>query len=450
MQEKRNQVNILDLFFYFLSNWYWFVLCVVICVGIAYYRYAKTPLVYRSEATIIIKDPNNAQATARLESYSRMINQVSLSNEILQLQSRQLMAEVVKTLDADVDYTVHERLRDIELYTRTPVRMFFARNEELFPRFQAMVTTSGDQTLGLKVSHPVALDTVVTLGDTIRIAGTEIFFKPTAHWLRYGTGKEVSIVKHPLLAAAAGFDGRLKVEQTEMDGSILQLSLQDFSLQRSIDVLNTLVDKYNEDAIREKNRIAVNTAAFINERLMIIQEELGEVETSLARFKSSERVMDVGETASQYLAENRSYNSEIVSVETDIAMADYTLDYLTTAFGGYETIPSNSGLNSADVERLIAEYNAQVTRRNRLVASSSTSSPAVKQTEETLDGLKRDILGQVRNIRSGLQLKRQDYARRENESLRKFTAMPAKAKQLLSIERQQNIKETLYMFLLNN
>ena len=66
MQEKRNQVNILDLFFYFLSNWYWFVLCIAICVGIAYYRYAKTPLVYRSEATIIIKDPNNMQTTARL------------------------------------------------------------------------------------------------------------------------------------------------------------------------------------------------------------------------------------------------------------------------------------------------------------------------------------------------------------------------------------------------
>lgn len=102
-RKQENSVNLVDLFFYLLSYWYWFVLCVLVCAGLAYYKYAKTPFVYRSDATVVIKDPSNTKSTVRMDNYNNLINRTNVSNEILQFQSKQLMQEVVKRLGADVE-----------------------------------------------------------------------------------------------------------------------------------------------------------------------------------------------------------------------------------------------------------------------------------------------------------------------------------------------------------
>ena len=145
MNEKKTNasVNLVDLFFYLLSHWYLFVICVVLCVGYAYYRYSKMQHVFQSDATIIIKDPSNTQSTVQMGAYSSLINHVSMSNEILQLQSRELMSMVVTTLDADIDYVEKDRLRNVELYRNAPVRMFVVRNDSDF-QCQLKVVPSGE------------------------------------------------------------------------------------------------------------------------------------------------------------------------------------------------------------------------------------------------------------------------------------------------------------------
>ena len=86
---NNSHINLVDLFLYLLSHWYWFLLCVLLCCGYAYYRYAQKPFTYRSNATVIIKDPSSVRTTASLSNYSNQINRIDMSNEILQLQSKQ-------------------------------------------------------------------------------------------------------------------------------------------------------------------------------------------------------------------------------------------------------------------------------------------------------------------------------------------------------------------------
>jgi uncharacterized protein involved in exopolysaccharide biosynthesis len=230
--------------------------------------------VYRSDATIIIKDPSNTQSTVQMGAYSSLINHVSMSNEILQLQSRELMQTVVTTLDADIDYLEKDRLRYVELYRNAPVRMFVFRNEE---DFQCMLKVTPSGEMQITVEGSGLEKQTVQLGDTLLVQGHRVVFSPNSSFSSY-MGKEIKVVKAQVPYRAAQIVSRLKVVQAETDGSILQLTLMDYSHRRADDLLNTLVQKYNEDAVREKNRIAVNTAAFINERLDIIQEELGSVE----------------------------------------------------------------------------------------------------------------------------------------------------------------------------
>ena len=109
-QKKQNasQVNLIDIFFYLLNHWYWFVICIVIAMGYAYWKYSQIAFMYRSNVTVVIKDPANTQSTANLASYNNLINKVSVSNEVLTLKSKHLMENVVKVLDVDVDYTYHQ------------------------------------------------------------------------------------------------------------------------------------------------------------------------------------------------------------------------------------------------------------------------------------------------------------------------------------------------------
>ena len=445
-ENKKTQINLIDIFLVCLRKWYLFAISIILCVGFAYYRYAITPLVYRSDATIIIKDPSNTRSTVQLDNYSNLINHVNMSNEVLQLKSKQLMTDVVKSIDADISYTIPVRLRDIELYDRSPVRMKLFRTEDTPDYFSMTVVPMSKKTLSVTTYDDTVLS--VPIGDTLQLMGARVVFCPTSYYTEY-LGREISITKKPLEKAAATFLSKMKVSQAEIDGTILQLSLQDYSLSRANDILNTLVDKYNEDAVREKNRIADNTAAFINERLYIIQEELGNVEGVLAQFKSSQHIMDVNEAASQYLEESKEYNLEIIKLETRLRLADYWKDYLKSAFSNFNPIPVNTGLEDATIDSAIEKYNEVVFQRNRLVRGSSNDSPAVKQVESNIIPAQDVVIGAINNLCFSLNSKINDLSALEQKSLDKFSTMPATARMLLSIERQQKIKEALYIFLLN-
>ena len=301
-KNRNNQVNLVDILLYLLRYWYWFLLCIGIAVGITYYYYAKTPFVYRSDVTVVIKNPENTQRTVRLENYSNNINNVNITTQILELRSKSLVQNVVEALDVDFDYTIHKGLRDIELYRDSPVWIDLERKDDNLPVFSGRIVLKDASNVALHIDSGKAIE--AALGDTISIGGRSAVLRPGKGYSPEWYGKAVQVRKIPTSSAVNAFRSRLRVTQAQSDESILTISLQDYSLERANDFLVMLVEKYNDDAIREKNRIAVQTAAFINERIGIIEEELGDVEKDLAKFKSSQRLMDVDETASGIMSQS--------------------------------------------------------------------------------------------------------------------------------------------------
>lgn len=130
-------------------------------------------------------------------------------------------------------------------------------------------------------------------------------------------------------AVAASYQGALGIRQEEDESSILKLSLKDNSPIRAEDMLNMLITVYNEEAIKDKNQVAVNTADFINERLIIIGQELGDVESDLESFKRENRMVSVSSSASMYMSESQKYNADALELETQLRLARYIKNYLT-------------------------------------------------------------------------------------------------------------------------
>lgn len=453
MNEKSNEgqgVNLLDLLVYLASKWRWFTLSVAACCGLAWLHYARTPLTYFRSATVIIKDPSNkTTSTAGLDRYDNIINKVNVANEILQFRSKTLMREVVQRLHADISYKVRDGLRDIELYSRSPVTVNFpdARPEsscklqvKVIDKTKAEVTWLAP---GGKKTYSVPFNR------TVRMPGGRMTIVPTDYCSEAWYGQTVDVAKMPLSAMAAHYSGMLGIRQEEDESSILTLSLKDNSPERAEDVLNTLITVYNEDAVNDKNQVAVNTANFINERLIIIERELGGVESDLEAFKRSNELVDIGSMAGRYMGESQKYSADAIELETQLRLARYIKDYLTDPLKEKDLIPANTGIRDMDLEGQIGQYNAMRLRRDKLVADSSEENPVVEELNNSLRSLRQTIIRAVDNYIVSVNVRRNDAQNYEMRAQARVQSIPRKERQMLSIERQQKIKESLYIFLLN-
>ena len=441
-------VNIIDLLVYFASRWKWFLVSVIVFGGLAWLHYARSPRVYFRSATVIIKDPSNKTSTAGLDRYDNFINKVNVANEILQFRSKRLMREVVLRVHADVSYRCKDGLHYDELYTQAPVSVSF---HDMLPEQSMSLTVTPADSVSVMVS---GLDGEseprrVRLNDTVSVAQGSLVVSPTNYYSPKWKDVPVQVTKMPLESMVNYYRGAVGIRQEEEESSILTLSLKDSSPARAEDVLNMLIAVYNEEAIRDKNQVAVNTANFINERLIIIEGELGGVESDLESFKRENRIVDIGSTAGMYMSESQKYNADALELETQLRLAAYIKDYLTDPKKETDLIPSNTGIGDQNIEGQISLYNAAKLKRDRLIDDSSERNPVVEELNNSLRAMKQNIIRAVDNMIVSLKVKRDDAQSREERAQQRVTSIPSKERRMLSIERQQKIKEALYLFLLN-
>lgn len=449
-------LNLADVFLYLASKWKWFLLSVAVLGGLSWYRWAKSPLVYYRSATVIIKDPSSKTSTAGLDRFDNFINKVNVANEILQFRSKRLMREVVSRLHADVSYTVQDGLRHTELYTSSPVTVRFpdavpgqSLGLTVTAKDKGHVVLDGFQGFG---SRDEERGLTVRLGDTVTVSrGQRVVVSATDE---YGSGsgwvgRPVEVAKYPLDAVADRYRNSIGIQQEEEESSILTLSLKDNSPSRAEDVLNMLITVYNEEAVKDKNQVAVNTADFINERLIIISRELGGVETELEDFKRTNLVVDLGATTGITMGDAQKYGTEALELETQLRLAGYIKEYLTDPSKETGLIPSNTGISDMNIENQISLYNAAKLKRDRLLGESSESNPVVLELNNSLRSMRQGIIRAVDNLIVSLEVKRHDASARERRAQGRVLSIPRKEREMLSIERQQKIKESLYLYLLN-
>ena len=195
--------------------------------------------------------------------------------------------------------------------------------------------------------------------------------------------------------------------------------------------------------------MAVNTANFISERLIIIENELGNVESSLESYKQRNQVVDISSSANMYMNESQKYNADALELETQLRLAHFIKDYLTNPTKETDLIPANTGIGDMNIENQISLYNNTKLKRDRLIDDSSENNPVVQELNNSLRAMKQNIIRAVDNMIVSLNVKRNDAQNREMRAQNRVTSIPRKERQILSIERQQKIKEALYLFLLN-
>lgn len=460
--ENENPVDYKALLFEYLMYWPWFVACLLVCIAGAwcYLRY-QAP-VYNVNATVLIKQGDKNKPSGQNASLEAMQDLGMLSmasnfdNEVEIIQSRTLLKEVVNALNLNITYTEKRSFGyPMQLYKNTPVQVWMSPDEadkltsslqlqlECTPEGKVQVNTAfshngKEQTLSKHFDQLPGV--LVTPVGTITLSSKDSTSIQEAHTI-YAT------IISPTVAAA-NCKAHLSADPVSKVTTIVRLNYNDTNVDRGMDFLNTLVALYNRDANDDKNEVASRTAEFIDTRIQIINQELGSTENQLATYKQKAGLTDLSSDAQLALQGNAEYTQKQAENATQLRLVQFLKEYIDNPANQMEVIPANIGLTDNALATVIGQYNEMLTERKRLLRTSSESNPAVVNLDASIQATRKNVQTSVSSVLKGLEITRNDLEHQARKFEGKISNAPTQEKELLSITRQQEIKASLYLMLL--
>ncbi len=446
-----------ELLITYLRRWYWFVLGVIIALSVAVIYLRYTTKLYRSQATVIVKDDKSGGA-GEMAAFSEMGGFFSrfqnnrIENELAIFRSKRLITEVVKKLNLNIQYQSIGAVKGTELYHNKPFTvqyLSFKDSTRTRPAPQLLIEIQSRTQYHLETVNG-SIEGTYTFGDRVSLPFGDITLIPhyeRGSFFNAPSNRTISVTYLPLDRVALQYQQRVQVVNELTNSNVVQLRIQSAVPEKAEDFINELVFQYNKDAINDRSQISQKTANFIDSRLKIITRELDSVEQNKETFKSNNRLTDI-EAEAQLILENASeFNKRQLDVGTQLELTNTMIDYMEGA-GATDLLPANIALEESQVGEAVSNYNQLVLERNRLLKNSTSKNPVVVNVNNQLEELRSGILSSLQNTRQSLQIALRDLNYQEGALNSRLSQVPSKEKIFRGIERQQTIKEQLYLFLL--
>ena len=452
--EKSVGLDYMELFYRCLYKWYWFLFSVVVCLIIGYVQIRRTTPVYVRAMTIMIKDNGNSRA-ASLDQQLQQIGIVQSSkvaNELIAFKSPSLILDVVKRLHLEMNYSTPGFFHDKTLYGSTlPIQVHFLSLKDN-EAAKVLVNYKGDGTYELTGFASTRIGDkqkeYVVKGRFNQIVNTPVGQIKVTPTQNFSATKNLPVqVFRSTIYDALNAYSRVQVSQKDKESTMLQLAISDYSTERAEDVLRTLLDAYNDAWLEDKNKVATNTSKFINERLRVIETELGNVDRSISSYKSNNLISDAPNASQVYIQKTEANSDRILDLRNQLYMADI-MRKIAANSQKLELLPANSGIRSVSFEAMVNDYNATILQRNRLVKNSSTDNPAVTEIDARIAERRQAIVATIDNLVMTLRAQLRDVQAQDGMLNSKMAQAPTQTSYLTSIGREQKVKESLYIFLL--
>lgn len=437
-----------------LMYWPWITGCVLAAlVGAFFYLKTQTPL-YTVSSSVLIKNESSKSGNsgASLADLGFVTSSTqNFDNELEILRSRTLLKKVVTSLDLYIDYTLPGSFRPTELYKQSPVKVWITPEE---------ADRLGSAEVDLHFKQNQLYEVTITHNDQEWkkvIEKLPAVFSTPAGVFTFSADSLQSASHVPELIqaeitspnwVAASFRERLNVTATNKTTTIAQLTLTDSQVARGTDFLNKLVELYNEEGNNDKNEVAAKTAEFIDERINIINHELGTTESELASFKQRAGVVDIANDATQAAGEQANYERAYAENEVQLSLMNHLKNHILSTENQYEVIPANIGLTNGDLNTVVERYNEMLIERKRLLRTSHEDNPAVQSLNASIEVMRNSVMAAIQTAEKGLQINRQALKTQTRKFAGKVSDAPVQEKEYLSMSRQQEIQANLYLMLL--
>ena len=468
-QEEKSAIDFQLIYTNLILNWKWFVLSLIVCLGLGYLylRYA-TPA-YQASTKVLIKDDDDSKRRGSLGSsmiqsaanLGFMSNSNGIDNEIEILSAHDLAQLAVHDMKIYVNYYHKSTFKDALVYNEQEVSvdLDLSHLKKLNAPIKINIEKQGSK-YHVKGTYHMPIDafscekeasefekTFDRLPATLSTrVGTLTFTPSKIYKLEEGEVLKAVIVSPEM--AAKQYTKNLTVSQTSKTTTIAELVLNDENPQRALDYLNTLLKVYNRQANEDKNEIAYRTEQFINNRLQKINAELGNTEGQLESYKKRNKVIEMKLNATATIANSDTYAQKLQDANTQVELLNELGKYMNEPGNKYQPIPSNVGLTDESSTELINQYNKIALDRNNALHAASETSPTVTPLTAQLDALTTSIKRAMRQAKLGMEIQRNSIAKQAAEYAGQIGNSPEQERVLTQIGRQQEVKSGLYLMLL--
>lgn len=449
-EQTLNIRETLDL--YLQHKWKIGVSIVAFLVAAAIYIHYSTPI-YESQASVLIeqdKPISSNQELGMLQDLGIVNGGGILEDEIEKFKSRTLMERVVRQLNLQWSYENVGTKSGIvrgEFFTDCPIQVNYLKPDSTLEdsRFELEVELiSANNYLVVKGAKPGKYNYGAVLHTSI---GSIIIAKNEPHFVG-NLHKIIRVKVNPFRKVVEAYRKQLTVEAASKEANIIVLGMKGNNSDRNNAVLNSLIQSHQQNAIQNKNAIVRNTTQFINERMKFIAVELSDVEKQGENFKTENRLIDVTSDAASYLGKESELEKKVIETTIEKNLVDFMMDFLKEQKGYDQLLPANMGFKDLSIVQMTTNYNELVLERNRLREANGDKNPSVSRVESQLGSLRSSLETSLRNLRNSLSLQLKKLSSEEAMYQSKIASIPQFERAYRDILRQQQIKETLYLFLL--
>ena len=248
-------------------------------------------------------------------------------------------------------------------------------------------------------------------------------------------------------AQAENIAQELNIYIADRKSNVIKLLIETTNIEYGKDVLNSIIDIYNKRGVAERSLKATQTLKFIDERLAMISGDLTESEASVEKYKTEKGIIDVGQEAAYQTGVRGRAESEMVQAETQLDILKMTQEFLNNPKNKFDLIPTS--VANSSLQEAISKYNGQIMyRMNLLNSAAKESNYTVRQLENSLTATRGNIIESLNRIIEQQTLVVNELRRQLGGAQGKLAGVPTQEKQYRNLMRQQNIKEQLYLFLL--
>ena len=461
-ESEKKKVDYKAIIVDYVLRWPFILGCIVLALAGAYVHLRYQAPVYSVSSSVMIKQGDKTKATAAtalasMQDLGTMSMANNFDNEIEILQSYSLVKKVVRAQNLYISYFYGRAFGyDTPAYKAVPVSVWMAPDEaERLPSpLNVGISCRKDGSVAVTAEYSVggedrAVSKVFKKTPAVFVTpvGT-LTLTPEKARAKAALPCEFKAVVAPPSLVADSYKARLHGEPTSEFTSIVRLTFNDTDVRRGQDFLTALVSIYNADANEDKNQVASRTAKFIEERIRIINEELGSTENELANYKQRAGLTDLGADAQLALQETSEYDKRRAENASQLRLVNFLREYVDNPENQHEVIPADIGINDTELAGVIAKYNEMQIERRRLLRTSKAGNPVVVNLDASINATHNAVVTAVDNVEKALRITRRNLDLEAGRYRSRVSSAPRYEQALTDITRRQEIKANLYLTLL--